>query len=282
MQRTETMRIVCRLITSGRQSAISKTTFCLVAHSLVVLSLLLTACVTTTDGPFTAKTDKVKAASQYVQLGLAYFQQGEYEVAIKKLEKAIEIQPDQHEANAALGLVYQALNESDVAENYFLKALRTDSQYTRGRTYYAAFLYQQQRYEESLTQFKLAAEDVSYPSRAQIFSNIGLVYVRLNKIEEAIEAFQKSHSLRRDQPQVALALATLYFQLANVKNASVYYQDFKASVRARKASHTPQSLRLGIKLARLQQNLNDEASLTLLLRNLYPNSKEYQELKEAD
>lgn len=248
---------------------------------IFTLCLFLTACVTTTEGPFTAKKDEVRAASQYVQLGLAYFQQGDYDVAIQKLEKALEIQPDQHEADAALGLVYQALNEADVAEDYFKEALRANPDYTRGRTYYAAFLYQQNRLEESVQQFERAASDVSYPSRASIFSNIGLVNVRLDRTEAAIEAYRRSLSLRRDQPQVVLALATLYYRLDDITKATTFYQDFKSSVRSRKASHTPQSLRLGIDIARNQQDLNEEASLILLLRSLYPNSKEYQEIKEA-
>lgn len=250
----------------------------------LVLSLvvLLSACVTTVDGPFTDKTDKPKAASQYVQLGLAYFQQGQYEVAIQKLEKALEIQPGQHEANAALGLVYKAQNEASVAEDHFRKALRAKPDYTRGRTYYAAFLYQQGRLEEAVEQFEIAAEDVAYPNRAQIYSNIGLVNVRQSKLEEAIDAYRRSLSLRRDQPQVVLALATLYYKTDDMVTASTYYQDYKRSVRARQASHTPQSLRLGIDIARSQQDLNDEASLTMLLRSLFPNSSEYQDLKDVN
>jgi len=250
--------------------------------SVVLSCLLLSACVTTVDGPFTAKTDKAKAASQYVQVGLVYYQQKEYETAIQKLEKALEIQPGQHEANAALGLVYKAQGEAEIAEDFFKKALRKEPQYTRGRTYYAAFLYQQGRLDESLAEFEEAADDVSYPGRAQIFSNIGLVNVRQNNFEKAIAAYSRSLSLRRDQPQVILALATLYYQTGDLDNAAVLYMRFKNDVRARKASHTPQSLKLGIDIARSQQNANEEASLTMLLRNLYPASREYQDIKGAN
>lgn len=258
------------------------TDYTVIIGFLLILNGLLTGCVTVVDGPFTAKTDKSKAASQYVELGLAYFQKGEYDFAIQKLNKAIEIESDNAEAKAALGLVYQSQNEHFIAEDSFLSALRSDPDYTRGRTYYAAFLYQQERFEDSLKQFKLAAKDVSYPNRFQIFSNIGLVNVRLNETSEAIAAYDRSLGLRKDQPQVMLALSTLYYRENDLGNADAYFKAFKNMVRSRRASHTPQSLKLGIDIARHKKNLNDEASLMLMLRNLYPNSKEYKELKEAN
>ncbi len=249
---------------------------------LLATVLLASGCVTTTDGPFTAKVDKVKAAEQYVQLGIAYYQQREYEIAIQRLNRALESNPNMPEAYSVLGLVYQAQNEMNVAEEKYLKALSLNPKFTRGRTYYAAFLYQLERFPQALDQFQIAANDVAYPSRAQIFSNIGLVHVRLDQIEEAIAAYEKALDIRRDQPQVMLALATLYHQRSNYDLSNGYYKAFRSQVRARNISHTAQSLKLGIDLARQRQDLDEEASLLLLLKNLYPDSPEYQAIKESD
>ena len=275
--------MVCNLVidrTSDKSSRIS-----LIASRGGVLFVLLflmfaTGCVTTHEGPYTAKANTSKATEQYVQLGLAYYQNREYDLAIQKLGRALEIEPGNSTALAALGLVYQAQGEPKYAEEQFVSALKNDPQYTRGRTYYGAFLYQQGRLEESLKQFTLASEDVRYEARAQIFSNLGLVNVKLNRIAPAIEAYEKSLTLRRDQPSVQLSLATLHFQAGDSVRANRYYQAYWENIRAGNTRHTAQSLALGIEIARAKNDSNEEASLTLLLKNMFPNSAEYQKIKD--
>ncbi|OZG74097.1 type IV pilus biogenesis/stability protein PilW [Hahella sp. CCB-MM4] len=246
-----------------------------------ILVTTLSGCVTTVEGPYTAKASKSKAVEQYVQLGLAYFQNQEFELATEKLSRALEIEPSNSMAHAALGLVYQAQTEPEHAEREFTTALKHDPGYTRGRTYYAAFLFQEGRLKESLEQFKLASQDIRYEARPQVFSNLGLIHVKLGQLDEAIEAYEKALTLRRDQPSVYLSLATLQYQVHNLKKADRYYQTYWNHVRSGTARHTPQSLALGINIARDKKDLNEEASLTLLLKNMYPDSTEYQKIKES-
>jgi len=250
---------------------------------LVVLFFLLlsTGCVITHEGPYTAKVNTSKATEQYVQLGLAYYQNREYDLAIQKLGRALEIEPENATALAALGLVYQAQGEPEYAEAQFKSALKKDPKYTRGRTYYGAFLYQQGRLEESLRQLILAAQDIRYEARAQVFSNLGLVNLKLKKMRPAIEAYEKSLSLRRDQPSVLLSLATLYFQAGDKVKANRYYQTYWENIRAGNARHTAQSLALGINIAQAKNDSNEEASLMLLLKNMFPDSAEYQNIKDS-
>ncbi|WP_020408505.1 type IV pilus biogenesis/stability protein PilW [Hahella ganghwensis] len=248
---------------------------------IIVQFLFVSGCVTTVEGPYRAKASKSKAAEQYVQLGLAYFQNREYDRATEKLSRALELEPQNATAHAALGLVYQAQDEPEHAEEEFRTALRHDPNYTRGRTYFGAFLYQQGRLKDSLNQFRLASEDIRYESRAQIFSNMGLIHVRLNQVDEAINAYEKSLTLRRDQVNAYLALSNLYYDTEDLSRADRYYQVYWDRVRSGQASHTAQSLALGINIARDKKDRNEEASLTLLLKNLFPESMEYQKIKES-
>lgn len=245
----------------------------------VVLGGVLVGCVTTVTGPYTDKASEDKAVQQYVQLGLAYYQQGDLDSAQQKLRRALEIKPNNAEALAALGLVYQQQKEPQLAEKQFKSALRSDSGFTRGRTYYAAYLYEEGRYKEAVEQLDRASEDVSYESRAQVFSNIGLIRLRMGDIEPAIKAYEKSLTLRHGQPNVVYALASLYFEKGQLSQADKLYSSFWESVRRGGASHSPASLALGIKIAREKKDLNEEASLMLLLKNMFPNSAEYKTMK---
>ncbi|WLQ17290.1 type IV pilus biogenesis/stability protein PilW [Hahella aquimaris] len=245
----------------------------------MVLGGVLAGCVTTVTGPYTNKASEEKASQQYVQLGLAYYQQGDLDSALQKLKRALEIKSDNAEALAALGLVYQRQKESLLAEKQFKSALRSDSNFTRGRTYYAAYLYEEGRYKEAVEQLERASEDVSYESRAQVFSNIGLIRLRMGEIEPAIRAYEKSLTLRHGQPDVVYALASLYFDKGGLSQADKLYSSFWEAVRRGGASHSPASLALGIKIAREKKDLNEEASLMLLLKNMFPNSAEYKTMK---
>ncbi|WP_049781024.1 type IV pilus biogenesis/stability protein PilW [Hahella chejuensis] len=273
-----TLKITLALVVKLRKMENLKRTF-KAAVMLVLISGAVAGCVTTVTGPYTKKASEEKAAQQYVQLGLAYFQQGDMESALLKLQRALEIKPNNAEALAAMGLVYQRQKEPFLAEKQFKSALRSDASFTRGRTYYAAYLYEQGRFKEAVEQFEKASGDVSYEGRAQVFSNIGLIRLRLGDIDQSIKAYEKSLTLRHEQPNAVLALSSLYFEKRELVKADKLYGAFWEAVRRGGASHSPASLALGIKIAREKKDLNEEASLMLLLKNMFPNSAEYKTMK---
>lgn len=243
--------------------------------------LLLSGCVTETTSSFKSKASASKAADSYVELALAYLRNHEYDLALSRLEKALEISPEHLEANSILGLVYQEQGEAAHAEAQFRKAIDLDPGFTRGRTYLAAFLYNQGRLEESLAESRRAAEDLKFSGRYQIFSNIGMIESQLGRPAEAIKAYEKSLVLRRDQPMNQLALSGLYLNSGNLTKAARSYGLFWEAVRNGDARHTPASLETGIQIARAAGDKDKEASLWLFLKNEFPESAEYQRLSKG-
>ena len=51
-----------------------------------------------------------------VQLGVGYYEQGNLEVALEKLQKAIEVKPDYAPAHSAIALVYKDMRQFDTAD----------------------------------------------------------------------------------------------------------------------------------------------------------------------
>lgn len=245
-----------------------------------LLPFLLVACVTTVEGPFTRKADADKAVQSHIQLGLAYIQQGDYVTAQQRLERALAINPKSSGAHAAMGLVYQRQGEPELAESSFKKALSYDAKFTRGRTYYAAFLYEQGRFADAIRQFEIASEDITYEDRAQIFSNIGLVHARMENYDAALQAYQRALSLSRfPPPNVLLAISQLMYTQGEYANGWQYYSRFMTQVSQGRAAHTAASLGLGVALARVVGERDTEASLELLLRNRFPDSPEAKNLR---
>ncbi len=252
-----------------------------IALSLIVCALFA-GCVTTTTNPFGAKEDKGKAVTSHIQLGLAYIERNNMERARKKLNRALELDPESAGAHAALGLVYQKEGENSLAESQFVKSLKFDPAFTRGRTYYAAFLYSQGRFQEAFNQFEAASQDTEFASRAQVFSNMGLCASKLGNHGEALKAYEKSLVLNADQPDLLISVVNLQINEQNYAAAQRYFNQFLRMVSASTGvTHTPLSLYLGIQIADYSQNTQLKNGYAELLKVLYPQSSEYMRYRDS-
>ncbi|MFW5824277.1 MAG: type IV pilus biogenesis/stability protein PilW [Marinobacter sp.] len=246
---------------------------------LLVMSLLV-GCVTSTDSRFAREENKDKAVRNYVQLATAYLKQGNYDRSRRHLERALDLRSDDPAALATKGLLLQTEGEPELAEEAYRKSLASDSDYTRGRVFYGAFLYGQERYEEARDQFLRASQDTGYRDRASVFYNLGRARERLGDMEEAAGAYRRALELGRGNPRWMLALSRVLVETGDYQAASRYYSQLVSIIkRDSKMSHTPESLLVGIRIARHFRNYDQESSLALLLRNRYPDSEEYRQYK---
>ncbi|MBK1851688.1 MULTISPECIES: type IV pilus biogenesis/stability protein PilW [unclassified Marinobacter] len=246
----------------------------------LLVALLVTGCVTTTDSRFSREADRQKAVENYVQLASAYIGQGNIERARHHLDRALELEPDSPQALATLGLIYNSDGEPELAEKSFKRAISEDSKYTRARVYYGAFLYAQGRLEESRDQFSAASKDTDYKDRGSIFYNLGMTQERLGQQKEAIASYRRASELTRGDPRSLLSLSRVMVESGDVAGAARYYKRLLVIMqRNPKLKHSPESLFTGIRIARHLGDRNQEASLRLQLKNNYPESVEYQQYK---
>lgn len=246
----------------------------------IVCVFMLGGCVTHTDSSLRSKANAGRAEAAYVQLGLAYIAEKQLAEARDNLRRALEINASSAPATAAMGLVFQMQSEEALAEEHFRKALNYDSGYTRGRTYYGAFLYAQKRFEEAYDQFERATNDTGFEDRGQVFYNLALCASRLGRDEKAIEAYQKAVNIQGESFELLSELSRLLVYTGQYEQAARYFERLDSLVASSPAiRHTPRSLLTGLRLARHGGDGNREASLALLLRNLYPESSENKQYK---
>ncbi len=250
------------------------------AFILVLVTLFATGCVTTTDSRFSQEANKQEAVANYVKLATAYIGQGNFDRARHHLDRALEISPDSPAARAAMGLVLNAEGEDELAEASFKRAISKDEGYTRGRVYYGAFLYGQGRIEEARDQFQAAARDTDYKDRGSVFFNLGMTQERLGDLESAATSYRRSVELSRSDARSLLSLSRVLLEQGKYDAAAHYYDRLMGAMqRNQNLRHSPESLLLGIRIARHRNDQNREASLVLQLKNNYPESVEYQQYK---
>ncbi len=259
------------LSTQTRTFSLAQLCKCLL---ICAMSVFMVACVTSTNSSLTDKADPNVAVERYVKLGLEYIKRNDLHRARKHLSRALDIKPDDASANAAMGLVYHQEGENKKAEGFFTKAIKSDANYTPGRSYYGAFLFSQQRYKESLDEFTKASEDTRYEGRAQIFSNIALCQIKLENNSAAIDAYLKALQLDRNNAIALSGITELYIVKADFDKAQHYYNRLVRLIREQGMQHTPQSLWQGIRIAHYFKSQEQTLGLAYLLNEMHPDSPE--------
>ncbi|MGI9288327.1 MAG: type IV pilus biogenesis/stability protein PilW [Pseudomonadales bacterium] len=243
---------------------------------LLILFCWLAGCVTTEKPVFTADTSKEKAINSRVDLALNYLRKGDPESARRNLKAALKIDPKSPQVHDAFGVVFTKEGEPEIAESHYKKAIAYDPSYSKARNNYAAFLYEQKRYKEAMKQLKIVADDQLYKERLRAFGNLGQVALKLGDTETAENAFKRALKMQRKYSPAMLELAIINFDRGELDVAQRYYSQFKSL-----SKQSPRALLFGIRLAEAQNDRSAKASNALALKNLYPNSKEYQRFKSG-
>jgi type IV pilus assembly protein PilF len=251
---------------------------------LVILlcgSLLLSACVTTVESRLTRKADPEKAVDNYTQLGLGYIQQGRFDRARARLNRALEINPDYAPANNAMALLLQTEREPELAEEYFLKSIDLDEDFSQGQYNYGMFLMQHKRYKTACKHLKNAARDVEYQQRGKAYQNLGLCYYRDGRVDLAISTYERMLKVQRFNAPVLVNLATLLLEARRYNEAQHYYDRFTQIVKRKQDNQSANSLWLGIKLGRINQNETAVKELSAQLKSDFSQSSEYKLYRET-
>jgi type IV pilus assembly protein PilF len=225
------------------------------------------------------RIDKAKLTQSYIDLGLGYIGNQEYQRAKNNLNKAMMLEPKSAMVQNAFGILFQLEQEYAMAEQHFVDALQYDDKFTQARNNYGAFLYERGRYTETIEQLLIGAEDAFYRGRPAIYENLGVSYLQLGQRKLALEAFDKSVSLNPTQGRALIELASMTFDARDYPMAQDYFDRY---LSVRQQQQNARSLWLGIRLSRIFDRQDDEASYSMMLKNIFPDSDEQKELVQLE
>ena len=243
----------------------------------LAIILVLAGCVTETETVFTEPPSPQKAMETRVSLARQYIGQGNWEDAKRNLKVAAELDSTNPEVYEAFALVYQSTGEFELAEESFQKAISFDKRFSRARNNYAAFLYGQERYREAEAQLQEVVKDTLYSARPQAFLNLGLCRLKLFDERGAEEAFLRTLAMQSANTTALLEVAQLRVDAQDSRNATLYYDKYRRLVR----QQSSRGLWLGIRLARMTGDSDAASSYALALRNLYPDSPDYDAYRRS-
>jgi Tfp pilus assembly protein PilF len=94
---------------------------------MAVLALFMVACAKE------PKVDPRRSAQTHYQLGLAYFNNGNYQQALPEFAKAVELNPSEPLYHDSLGMAFMFNRQLDAAISEFQEALRIDPKFVEAK-----------------------------------------------------------------------------------------------------------------------------------------------------
>jgi type IV pilus assembly protein PilF len=223
-----------------------------------------------TPGEADAKT----RADIHTQLGAAYFEIGNFGVALEELNEALKADPNYVTAHNVMGLVYMELREDAAAVQSFERALRINPLDSDTNNNYGWFLCQRKRYDEGIRYILAALKNPLYQTPEKSLVNAGVCARERGDEAGAVQYFERALSTQPLQPQALYQLADISFKRGQLGIAK------DLMTRMIKAGFTlnAESLWLGLRISRGLGDNEAEASYGLQLRRNFPNARETQAL----
>ena len=126
--------------------------------------------------------------------GSALFARGQVDKGIAQIEKALEIKPNDGEANNSLGYALLQKGRVDEAIPHFQKTLEIQPDNFLAQQNLGYALLQKGRVDEAITHYNKALE--IQPNNAEEHNMQGYIYMQIGRMDEAIAHFKRAVELR--------------------------------------------------------------------------------------
>ncbi len=203
--------------------------------------------------------------------------QGAYEKALAKFNRAVKADPKYALTYNMLGILYQLLEDPELAEKNFKQSLKLEADDPSALNNYGQFLCKQDRRIEAEESFLAAAGNPFYATPELAYTNAGSCAYLHEDVEVAEKYFQRGLSVNPEMPLALSQMAQITFERGELAVARDYLNRYLEV-----ASHTPKTLWLGIRIERKFDDLDKLASYSMLLKNKYPDSLEAELFRISD
>lgn len=242
--------------------------------SVPLLVLALGGCVS--SGGSMPQSHPHDAAQLNAQMGLEYMEQGNDELAMEKLQHALELDPHSADANHYMALLDVKLGRNNEAEDHYRRALSEQPNDPNILNNYGLFLCRQKRLDEARDKFLAAAKQPFYRTPEVAYTNAGICAMEVPDFKKAEEYLRAALRQNPAMPDALYEMAHLSFEQKQDLHARAFVQRYLEVAPA-----GPQLLLLAV---RIERRLGDETSAMKYanqLRSKFPTSPEADALDEA-
>lgn len=234
--------------------------------------VLLTACMSNTREEVSPQASSAVLTS----LGMEYLQLGQVNVALEKLNKAIELNPDNAEAQDAIAVLFERIKEYGPAREHYEKALklRPDSASTKNN--FGRFLCERGEFETGIEYLKQAASMPLNDNKWFALTNLGRCELLEGKQDEAESHFRQALELQAKYAPALLEMQRIAYRQNKYLSARAFLQRYLEV-----AEHTAATLWVAFETEMSLENYQVAANYREELFRKFPNSNEAKQIQAS-
>jgi type IV pilus assembly protein PilF len=248
------------------------------AVAVVVSACVVQGCATSSSslGGSGASSDD-EAAQANLNLGAAYLREGEPQLALEKLERALDQNPRLADAHSAIAIAYDQLGKPDDAEKHYRRATQLAPDNPAAANSYAVFLCRQNRWRAAEPYFERAADNPRYTTPAVALTNAGTCAMSAGELDRADEHFRAALDKNPTFADALAGLMELSYRQQDYLETRAFLQRYLA---VRPATAPVLWLCFNV-----EQQLGDAAAAercAVRLRQDFPTSAEFAQLRQFE
>ncbi len=169
----------------------------------VLLFAFLTACGSNpsksnkSEGHLYQKSDTQNVAEDSremlnVRMGVMYFERGDLDIALEKLNRDIAYNPKLAIAHSAIAIVYSSMNAKLDAERHYKLSVKYAPRDPTILNNYGTYLCQNGKYDEAVVYYEKTLANPFYKTPETVHENVGVCLMQSNNNEKAEGHFRKA------------------------------------------------------------------------------------------
>ena len=216
------------------------------------------------------------AADVYTELAMGYMEKGQFQIALEKIDLALERNPDSPEANTVAAVLNEQVGRLDLAEQHYKRAVDINPRDGRMQNNYGQFLCNHGNTQVSIDHFKRAVEDPFYKTPAVAFTNMGACLEKLQQHDAAETSYRAALELDDTFPDALFRLSRVMCNQEKFFNARAFLQRYHSV-----AATTPDTLYLCYRIETGMSATSSADECRNELLNKYPDSPSANKLNDS-
>lgn len=240
---------------------------------LVMLLCMFFIVSCTTDPKFS--NDKRKLSERYVEMGVRYMQMGKLNIALERLEQAVDTDDDNVNAQNSLAVFYEGISNYGRAKDHFDEALSLDPESPMVLNNYGRFLCGRGDIDQGLVHLLKSANMALNERPWFAMTNVGICEFKRGNSQQAEAYYRRALIVNPSYEPALLNMAEISYDKSEFMKTRAFLERF---LNYRDA--TPNALVLGFLAEQaLGQDEKSEEYKTLLLSR-FPLSDEAAKVRQ--
>lgn len=188
--------------------------------------LALSGCVSVNDGSRAPTASPVEAAQFNVSLGMRYMEQGRRDLALEKLNRALEQAPRLADAHFGMAIAQDHWGETRRAHQHFRRAIRLDRNNPGIRNTYGVFLCKNGDLRGAERELLNAARNATYATPEVAWTNAGICAESEPDLAKAERYYREALRVRPGHVDALWHMAKVSFDTGNAMQARAFLQRY--------------------------------------------------------